>query len=183
MDDKKFTVWLAEDGLESSREILAADHESAAEEWAKEYDEIRRGSNHMTPEITAEQRHAMCHALGIRTPRHGSEITRVGWRNHYSCEERDYLEQLVAMGLMTARRVSWVEGGVVYSVSRAGWDFLLPGMPFDSDGVSISAGQACQALGIPQLPPLSRSKKRYQKWLNMDGYMSFGEALKKGLLG
>ena len=137
----------------------------------------------MTNEITAEQRHAMCHALGIRTPRHRSEIQHVGWCKYYRCEERDYLEQLVTMGLMTTRRVSWVEGGVVYSVSRAGWDFLLPGMPFNSDGVSISAGQSCQALGIPQLPPLTRSKKRYRKWLDMDGAVSFGEALKKGLLG
>jgi hypothetical protein len=137
----------------------------------------------VTIEITAEQRHAMCHALGFHTPRHGSENQRVGWRNHYSCSELDYLEQLVEMGLMTARRVSWVVDGVVYSVSRAGWDFLLPGTPFSSDGVSISAGQACQALGIPQMPPLSRGKRRYQNWLDMDGSMSFGDALKGGLLG
>ncbi len=40
MDEKKrFKVWLAEDGLESAREILADDHEAAAQEWARLYDQ------------------------------------------------------------------------------------------------------------------------------------------------
>lgn len=52
MDEKEFTVWRAEDGLESAQQILAEDHESAAEEWAQRYDadDYPLSSHEGTPE-------------------------------------------------------------------------------------------------------------------------------------
>lgn len=109
--------------------------------------------------MSDNQLHILQHALGLDEYGRGSM-----YRNHYvtDAEGDPDCETLRKAGLMKgwgAREI--FGGGRMYSVTDKGKDAVI----------ELS----------PPAPKLTRSQKRYQRWLNADCGMSFGEWLKLGI--
>ncbi|MGH8156613.1 MAG: hypothetical protein ACREPQ_00705 [Rhodanobacter sp.] len=109
-------------------------------------------------ELSSPHLHILQHALGVDTYGQGRQ-----YRNHFVTGEGssdfDACVQLVNEGLMTRTRGNAITGGDdVFRVTPKGVDYV--------------------ALTSPAPPPpkkLTRSKRRYQEWLDADPGYSFAE--------
>lgn len=111
--------------------------------------------------MTPAQLHILQHSLGVDQYGHGNQ-----YRNHYAAEpESDAWPDLIALcrlGLMKQQGpiVAW--GGMhSFCVTEAGKDAMRKESPAP--------------------PKLSRSVRRYRKWLHADCGMKFGDWLKQNM--
>lgn len=104
----------------------------------------------------------LCHTLGFDSKGGGR-----CYRNHFVAgpghDDYPVLMKCVEAGLMTRRDGSCLTGG----------DFLF---------MATDAGRAYVADNRPPPEKLTRSQKRYRKFLEIDSGLSFGELLKRGML-
>ena len=112
--------------------------------------------------------HILCHALG--RDEYGQTTSRIhdgkDWRNHFctgvGSVDFDLCRELVAQGLMTEHQPSEISGGDhVFVVTAKGVEFITQHAP-----------------KRPEPPKLSKSKQRYQRFLEYgDGFDSFRDFL------
>lgn len=111
--------------------------------------------------MNAEQLHILQHSLGCDQYGKGTR-----YRNRFVTDPKSHdgiiCEELVQRGLMVDHGPQALADGMhCYSVTRSG----------ESEMIAAS----------PKPPKLSRSAKRYRKWLKADCGMKFGEWLKQNM--
>lgn len=108
--------------------------------------------------MTPEQIQILQHSLGADEYGRGTR-----WRNHFctgeGSDDHPHCMALVEQGFMTRRAAVKLYGGDdLFHVTDAGITAMM--------------------IASPAPPKLSRSKQRYQRFLDLDCSMSFGEFLK-----
>jgi len=114
----------------------------------------------LPPVLGMEPLHILQHSIGA--DQHG-RIVRGGGRNHFvtgeGSDDYPHCMALVAAGLMTRRAGSAISGGDdIFHVTEA--------------------GRAYVAEHSPKPPKLTRSRQRYEAFLDADSGLTFGEWLK-----
>lgn len=104
--------------------------------------------------LTSEQLHILQHSLGVDEFGQGKM-----YRNHFCAggEDEDICRQLVDAGYMET--------------------FERPYLPYYNCSVTKD-GKAAMAEQSPKPPKLSRSQRRYRRFLDHDSGLSFGEWMK-----
>jgi hypothetical protein len=131
----------------------------------------------MSDELTTEERELMCHALGLQL---GCD-RRTAYRNRFICDAKDPVwSSLKERGLATSQDVAFLgDGDICFLVTDAGCIALL-GMTWrKAEDRRFTENEVRGAHGLPPAPKLTRSQKRYQRYLEYgDRFSSFIEFCK-----